>query len=153
GKPYMGVGRNLSYKKELFFKHKGFSSINHIPSGDDDLFISKVSTPTNTNVVIDHEAITLSEPKTSFSGWLQQKNRHYTTGKYYKPVHKRLLGIYSLSQFFFYPLLIACLLVSDWRIALGAFIVRMIIQGLVYYRAMVKLNENDLFAWWWLLDI
>src|SRR5436190_1108361 len=122
GKPYMGVGRNLSYKKDLFFKHKGFSSINHIPGGDDDLFVSKVSTRDNTNIVIDQDAITLSEPKTSFSGWLQQKNRHYTTGKYYKPAHKRLLGIYSLSQFFFYPLLIVSLLVSDWRIALGIFI-------------------------------
>jgi hypothetical protein len=30
GIPYMGVGRNLSYKKALFFKQKGFSSINHI---------------------------------------------------------------------------------------------------------------------------
>jgi hypothetical protein len=37
GIPYMGVGRNLSYKKGLFFKQKGFSSINHIPGGDDDL--------------------------------------------------------------------------------------------------------------------
>jgi len=41
GIPYMGVGRNLSYKRDLFFKHKGFSSINTIPSGDDDLFINK----------------------------------------------------------------------------------------------------------------
>jgi len=26
GAPYMGVGRNLSYKKELFFRNKGFSN-------------------------------------------------------------------------------------------------------------------------------
>lgn len=153
GKTYMGVGRNLSYKKDLFFKHKGFSSINHIPGGDDDLFISKVSNATNTSVVLDQEAITLSEPKTSFSGWRQQKNRHYTTGKYYKPVHKRLLGLYSLSQFFFYPLLVTSIIVSDWHIALGAFAVRMILQGVIYYRAMQKLNEKDLYAWWWALDI
>ncbi|HKP31992.1 MAG TPA: glycosyltransferase, partial [Chitinophagaceae bacterium] len=43
GLPYMGVGRNLSYKKGLFFRVKGFSSLNHIPSGDDDLFINKVA--------------------------------------------------------------------------------------------------------------
>ena len=43
GQPYMGVGRNLSYKKELFLKNKGFSSINHVPGGDDDLFINKVA--------------------------------------------------------------------------------------------------------------
>ena len=37
---YMGVGRNLAYKKSLFFDNKGFASHIHIPSGDDDLFIS-----------------------------------------------------------------------------------------------------------------
>ena len=30
GLPYMGVGRNLSYKKSLFFNNKGFSSMNHV---------------------------------------------------------------------------------------------------------------------------
>ena len=44
GIPYMGVGRNLSYRKDLFIRNKGFASINHIPSGDDDLFINKVAT-------------------------------------------------------------------------------------------------------------
>ena len=32
GMPYMGVGRNLSYKKKLFLQSKGFSSINHTAS-------------------------------------------------------------------------------------------------------------------------
>jgi hypothetical protein len=153
GKPYMGVGRNLSYKKELFFKHKGFTSINHIPGGDDDLFISKASNATNTGVVIDPDAFTLSEPKTTFSDWLRQKNRHYTTSKYYKTAHKFLLGSYSLSQFLFYPLFIASLIVFDWKLVLIPFVVRTGVQAFYYYRSMEKLNEKDLFAWWWLLDI
>ncbi len=44
GKAYMGVGRNLGYKKSLFFKHKGFSSHYHINSGDDDLFVNEAAT-------------------------------------------------------------------------------------------------------------
>src|SRR5687768_5586951 len=90
GIPYMGVGRNLSYKRGLFFRHKGFSSINHVLSGDDDLFISLAANRKNTNIVIDPNAFTLSEPKTRFSDWVRQKNRHYTTAKYYKAVHKFL---------------------------------------------------------------
>src|SRR5205809_1099854 len=65
GTPYMGVGRNLSYKKDLFLRNKGFSSINHVPSGDDDLFINKVATKKNTKIIIDPESITRSIPKTS----------------------------------------------------------------------------------------
>ena len=55
GTPYMGVGRNLSYKKDVFLRNKGFSSINHIPGGDDDLFINKVANKHNTAVVIDKD--------------------------------------------------------------------------------------------------
>ena len=103
GQPYMGVGRNLSYKKELFLKNKGFSSINHVPGGDDDLFINKVANAANTRIVIDPESFTFSEPKKTFREWVRQKTRHYTTGKYYKPRHKFLLALYSLSHILFYP--------------------------------------------------
>src|SRR6185436_19414615 len=85
GVPYMGVGRNLSYKKDLFLRNKGFASINHVPSGDDDLFINKVATKKNTKVLIDRDAITRSIPKTTWGAWLRQKARHYTTARYYKP--------------------------------------------------------------------
>ncbi len=153
GKPYMGVGRNLSYKKGVFLRNKGFSSINHVISGDDDLFISLVANGKNTNVVVDHDSVTMSEPENTFSGWIRQKTRHYTTGKFYKPVHKFLLGLYSLSHFLFYPLFVLSLFFYDWRLVLMVYLVRFTLQGLIYYRSMEKLNEKDLFAWWWLLDI
>ena len=153
GMPYMGVGRNISYKKDLFLRNKGFSSINHVLSGDDDLFINKVATKHNINVVIDPEAFTLSEPKKTFGDWVRQKNRHFTTAKYYKPVHKFLLGLFSASQFLFYPLFIVSLVFYDWKIALGIFAIRTISQAIVYYKAMHKLHEKDLFPWWWLLDM
>jgi glycosyltransferase involved in cell wall biosynthesis len=152
GMPYMGVGRNLSYKKDLFFRNKGFSAINHLPGGDDDLFINKVTNKDNTNIVIDPDTFTLSEPKSNFGEWFRQKARHYSTAKYYRPLHKFLLSVYSVSHVLLYPLFIAALL-FDWRIALPIFGVRLIVQGLIYYKAMHKLDEKDLFPWWWLLDL
>ncbi len=153
GLPYMGVGRNLSYKKELFFRNKGFSSINHVPGGDDDLFINKVANGRNTQIVIDPETFTISEPKKTFAEWKKQKTRHYSTSKYYKTKHKTLLGLYASSQFLVYPLFLVCLILVDWRWALGVFGIRFLLQALVYYRSMRKLGEGDLFAWWWLLDL
>jgi hypothetical protein len=41
----------------------------------------------------------------------------------------------------------------DWRITLGVFGLRFIWQAVIYYNAMKKMNEKDLFFWWWLLDI
>lgn len=153
GMPYMGVGRNLSYKKELFFNSKGFSSINHIPGGDDDLFINKVATKHNTAIVIDKDAHTLSEPEKTWSSWQRQKFRHYTTSKYYKGKHKFWLGLYSLTQVLVYPLAIAAAMFYVWWLALAVFGLRLIIQGIVWYKSMKKLNEADLWPWFVLLDI
>ena len=153
GMPYMGVGRNLSYKKDLFFRHKGFSSINHIPGGDDDLFVNKAAFKRNTSVVIDKDAVTLSTPKRTWREWVKQKTRHYSTAKYYKPAHKFLLGLYSASQFLFYPLLIASAIFFDWRYVAAIFGLRFIVQGVIWFFAMKKLNEKDLFPYFLFLDI
>jgi len=153
GKPYMGVGRNLSYKKDVFIRNKGFSSINHIPGGDDDLFISKVATRRNTNVVIDKDAITLSQPKKSFQQWFRQKTRHYSTARYYKQSNKFLLALYSLSQFVFYPLFIGCMLFYNWQLVLIVFGVRFLLQAWILFSAMKKLNESDLWPMFLFFDL
>ncbi len=153
GIPYMGVGRNLSYRKDLFLRNKGFSSINHIPSGDDDLFINKLANKHNTAVVIDREAITRSIPKTTWGSWLNQKARHYTTAKYYKTLHKFLLGLYFISQFLFYPLLGLALAFSNWQWVVGVAALKLVPQAIVLYKAMVKLDEKDLWPWFIFLDM
>lgn len=153
GQPYMGVGRNLSYKKDLFLRNRGFSAINHIPSGDDDLFINRVATKKNTRVVIDPDAITRSIPKTTWTGWLRQKARHYTTAKFYKPQHEFLLGLYFITQFIYYPLAVLSICLFDWRWALGVFGLRFLWQSIVLFCSMRKLGEGDLWPWFLLLDM
>jgi glycosyltransferase involved in cell wall biosynthesis len=153
GNPYMGVGRNLSYKKDVFLRNKGFSSINQIPSGDDDLFINQVARPDNTTVCIEPEAHTISEPKTSWGDWMNQKYRHYTTSKYYKPGHKLLLGLYSLTLFLLYPLLAVSIIFYNWWIPLAVFGLRFLVQAVIWYKGMKKLNEQDLWPWFLFLDI
>ena len=153
GMVYMGVGRNLSYKKTVFFRHKGFSSHNHVPGGDDDLFINKAGTKNNTAIVVDKGAFTLSEPATSWKHWVRQKTRHYTTSKYYKGIHKFLLGLYAFSLFLFYPLFFTSLFVFDWKWTLAVFASRLILQAFVIFRTTTALNEKDLFPWFLFFDV
>ena len=153
GMPYMGVGRNLSYKKEVFLRNKGFSSINQMPSGDDDLFINQVANKKNTAIVIDHDAHTISEPKTTFQDWMNQKYRHYTTSKYYKTSHAALLGLFAFSQFLVYPIFIAALILTQQYILLiSLWALRLIVQGSILRGTMKKLNELDLWPWFILFD-
>lgn len=152
GNPYMGVGRNLSYKKELFFRQKGFAAFHHLPGGDDDLFINACANKENTAVVVDKDAFTLSTPARTWSEWFKQKERHNSTGRFYKSKHQLALGLYLGSHFLYYPSLIAALLTFDWRWVVGMFFIRMIVQGIVFYKSMTKLNERDLFVFYPLWD-
>ncbi len=153
GMPYMGVGRNLSYRKEIFYRIKGFSSLNHLPSGDDDLFINKTANKFNTAIMIDKEAHTISVPQKTWRGWKKQKFRHYTTSKYYTGKHKFWLGLFALSQFMLYPLLALCILFYSWWLSLAVYSLRLLVQGIIYYNAMRKLNEKDLWPYFLFLDI
>jgi cellulose synthase/poly-beta-1,6-N-acetylglucosamine synthase-like glycosyltransferase len=144
GIPYMGVGRNLSYKKTIFYRHKGFSSHNNIPGGDDDLFINMAANKKNTKINIDKDSFTLTKPASSWRQWIRQKTRHYTTGKYYKKSHKFLLGLFSLTSFLFYPLLITSCIFYNWQYSLIIFIGKFIIQFIIYAKSLIKLNEKDL---------
>jgi glycosyltransferase involved in cell wall biosynthesis len=143
--PYMGVGRNLSYRKSLFYKTKGFISHYRIRSGDDDLFINSVASGKNTRIEISHESHTVSIPKTNFSEWVRQKHRHFSTGKLYKPRHKIMLSLYPLSLFLFY-MLFFLLLSSMYNIyyVLALFGLRMFSALFIHKKCMSKLAEENL---------
>lgn len=145
-KAYMGVGRNLAYRKSLFFKNKGFASHHHIESGDDDLFISQVATKKNTSVQIKKEAITRSTAEPNFSAWFKQKRRHISTGKLYRFKTKWRIFCENMSRVLYYPLFVISLIwfKEYYLYILGAFLLRMIIQLIVYKVAMNRMNEKYL---------
>lgn len=154
GMPYMGVGRNMAYQKSLFFKNKGFAAHMHIPSGDDDLFVNANATPSNTVIQIHKEAQVWSEPKTSFFAYLRQKKRHIGAGSFYKPKHKFILSTQIAVQFFFYALVItlACFPHTHF-IAIGVFLLSLIVRCFVYPKLLRRLNYGELRWWFPILDI
>ncbi len=102
GIPYMGVGRNLGYTKELFYKHQGFRKHQHILSGDDDLFIKDAATSNNVAIITHPESHTISEPSKTFKEWRRQKSRHLTTASHYNFRTKWVLGIEVMSRQIFW---------------------------------------------------
>ncbi|MCF4102428.1 glycosyltransferase [Gillisia sp. M10.2A] len=145
GIPYMGVGRNLAYTSAEFYNQNGFATHLHLKSGDDDLFVNQAATKFNTAICFDKDAITRSVPKSDYKSWIQQKRRHITTAKYYKFNHKLLLGTFFLSQLVFWILFIGLLALQFyWPIVLGVFILRLIIQYIVFWKSAKKLDELDL---------
>ena len=145
GKAYMGVGRNLAYKKELFYKEKGFASHYHIISGDDDLFINQACNAENTNISVSHDAITYSLPKKTFPEWKRQKQRHLTTAPHYNSASKTKISLAYSFQYAFHVLFFTLLFFKTTLIvAIVGLILKITLQLVIFNKVSKKLNEPDL---------
>ena len=143
GHPYMGVGRNLAYKKELFFKTGGFKKMMNNRAGDDDLFVNHVANRKNTAVVCSRESITWSPSKTTMRDWWQQKRRHLSVSHDYRLGTKIRLALEPMSRGLFYLAVIALLVAFGCQpivgsplsilaaMALGLFLLRWIVQTII----------------------
>jgi glycosyltransferase involved in cell wall biosynthesis len=153
-KPYMGVGRNLGYKKEEFFNVNGFIDHMQMRSGDDDLFVNQASNSTNTAICCTPESFTFSKPKTSYKEWFTQKRRHVSTANYYKFFDKFQLGVFYFSQLFF-VLLSIILLVFQFQLilVLVLIVLRYSVTWFVVGFGTDKLKENDLKIWFPVLEL
>ena len=145
---YMGVGRNLAYKKKIFFDNKGFASHIHIPSGDDDLFIQEVSSDKNIKIGVEFSRDThmVSEVTNSWKDWIYQKRRHLSTSSFYKIKFKILLMIYPLSQIFFLiSLIFAFLFKLNIVFVFTILFLKLLISYTVNYKSMRTLDVRDLY--------
>lgn len=155
GHPFMGIGKNLSYRKELFFRSKGFISHYTTSVGDDDLFINQTATKKNTEVLIDAENAIYTTPTNSFKFWMHQKSSRYSTVSKYNPKTRAMLSLFYASQFLFYATFIALLCLKPaFTIASSAvfyipilvffFLLRLGTQFIIYHNASKRLGEKGL---------
>lgn len=152
--PYMGIGRNLAYTKTLFFRNKGFASHMHLLAGDDDLFVNQHATRHNTAIELHPESFTHSRTKSTLSGYFKQKKRHMGVGKYYRNNHRRLLSFDAMSGFLFYIMLIICVAFKlNIFIIACAYLLRLLLQLLIYHNVFKKLEGRDLIVLLPLFDL
>ena len=145
GVPYMGVGRNLAYRRSLFFANKGYGAHNQLASGDDDLIVNGNATAENTVVQFSSGTHTRSVPANSVSEFIKQKKRHYTTAPHYKLRDKILLMTEPASRLIFYSSLTVLLInLYLWPYVLAIFGLRLIIQAIVFILVSKKLNERGI---------
>ena len=154
GMPYMGVGRNLIYRKRLFRLVGGFQQHAHIASGDDDLFITAAATHQNVAIVLQPSSFVVSTPKLSWRDYYRQKSRHYTTGKHYRPLHQLMLGALSLTHFLHYfGGIVLILKISTMFVSILFIGLRMLVLLYFYRLILKKLHEKDLWPWIPIMDI
>jgi len=154
GMPYMGVGRNLAYTKDLFMQNNGFYTHLDILSGDDDLFVNEVATAENMAVCLHPDSFTISKPKQSFGDFIRQKRRHISTAQYYRLKHRLLLAWYFVSlSGFWLTAIILLTMPYQWQVVLGIVFVRLATAWYINYQTNKRLQEPGLTSWFPVLEI
>lgn len=154
GMPYMGVGRNLGYKRSLFFSGKGFARHLNVAAGDDDLFVNQHANRDNVAVELCPEAFVMSEPKRGLGNWLRQKRRHLNSGKFYKRSHRYLLWATWFINFLFY---LSGILMAFFEfhspVLLSALAITFITRAIILVLSLRKLNMLFMGGYVVVLDI
>ena len=163
GRPYMGCGRNLAYRKELFYRNHGFSQQLNLKRGEDDLFINQAATSKNTRVETSSQATMRIEPHT-LRQHMTVRNDYHASARYFKGNQRAIWSFETGIQFFFLLYIMAGLLVSllthQWILAgIFAFIwlLKTTIQIALFRRTARTLGEQhsyllqSLFAYSWLM--
>ena len=142
GFAYMGVGRNLAYTKRAYQAVDGYKSHQMLASGDDDLFIQEASKKSSQGIEIDADTHCFSPSKNTWSEWVYQKSRHFTTTPKYSFIKKLLLATYPITLvaawFSFVSLMILSNSVFICFIMILFYTIKWWIQG----KCLIKLNER-----------
>lgn len=154
GHPYMGVGRNLAYRRSTFFEHSGFRGLLAERAGDDDLFVNKIATRHNTSIVCSRESLTWSVPKHTWQEWIHQKRRHLSVSPNYKAGSKWRLVMEPMSRGLLYGLLIAVFVCGNGVaccIAYGLWLLRvlgqMVVMNVGAYRLGLRFQGIEIVVW------
>ena len=150
GKPYMGIGRNMAYRKELFYAQKGFSAHLNLQRGDDDLFINKTATAENTRIETDANAVVRVQPVYRAKDWREEKISYMGTAHFYRGIQRYLSGFETTTRLLFHAAWITALVIGilnfHWLaagIAFLLFALRYTLQALIINKTAKDSERND----------
>ncbi|WP_412068297.1 glycosyltransferase [Rubrivirga sp. IMCC43871] len=101
GRPHLANGANVGYRRETFEALGGFSGIDHVTSGDDELLMQKIAytTPLDIRFCADPGAIVTTEPVRTVKAFVHQRKRWASKSLNYRPSLQRM--ILTIGTFYF----------------------------------------------------
>lgn len=135
GKPFVGIFRNVAFRKQLFFENKGFASILHLEDAEE-VFLNEILQKDNVAVSIALDSDSFIETHLySFSLWRQIKKSYSLSKRYIKDKAISIFGFESFSRILFYLFLLGTipysLVTHHWAmlgVSIFLFLIRFIVQ-------------------------
>ncbi|MDR3129638.1 MAG: glycosyl transferase [Tannerellaceae bacterium] len=156
--PFTGNGRNLSYRKSLFFNKKGYYQSLALRDGDDDLFVNESATPKNTRIVYSADSLTETPPVAEFRQWMATKFARAVTSSHYKGAMPLFFRMETLSYFLFLGAGIITVLMGlpdMWKtsaVAGGLVLTRYVIKVVILHKASALFRQKPVTMWLFVLE-
>ena len=147
--PFTGNGRNLSYRRSMFMRNRGFIYHYSIPDGADDMFVNQNSNGANTRVVLTPDSFTLVEPMPTVAQWHSYRKHRTVTHKYYPFGLKLQRLVRPLSVVLFYLAGVLLLLAGTmpWPVLAAALLVKLAWQIVAAAQASGRLMVKPVVYW------
>ncbi len=159
GSPYMAIGRNMAYRKEVYLKHKGFHNQLTLMRGEDDLFINEIANKRNTKVTVSSDSIMRMPQPEHRKVWKGDKIGYEVTGNHYKGTARLSNSLETWTSVLFNISVIASLCISiinrDWiftAAACIAWLIRTTTVMTVFIKTSKAMGEK-LSAYFFIYDI
>lgn len=151
-KPYMGIGRNMAFRKDLFFRNKGYSSVLNIEDGEDNVFINRIATPENTAILSSPQSMVATNAIEGITNWKDIKTKYLATRKYYTGKANIVLSFEVFSRYAFYLLFATLCTIGIVRslmfvtfLAILVFLVRYLVQLMVINKNSKLYNAGQFY--------
>lgn len=149
GNPYMGIGRNMAYRKDIYLQHKGFYNQLTLSRGDDDLFINEIADSRNTKVCVDSNSIMRMPLPKYRKTWRDDKIGYEVTGNHYKGTARISNSLETWSAWLFNLSVIAALCIGilnkEWIFTsciFAAWLIRTITAMTVFCKTAKAMGEK-----------
>ena len=159
GHPYTGCGRNLAYRKSLYYNQKGFASHLNLQRGEDDLFVNRTANKRNTRIETSPESIVRITAPHFKKNWAEDKLSYNMTSHYFKGISRYVMGFETCSRLLFFLAIIACLVygiwIQDWitvGIASFLWLIRFILLLVLFRKTSIALGERKFYSTLLLFD-
>lgn len=99
GKPYRGDGYNLAFRRDAFFRNKGYAHSMFLHYGEDDLFVTEIANGRNTRVAVNSNTLlTVDWGEHTDLAWEQRKSRYQFTARWLPRAPFARAGALSLTN-------------------------------------------------------
>lgn len=151
GMPNMCNGANLAYRKSAFEAVGGFTGIDGIASGDDELLMHKIAAqfPGNCRFAQAPAAVVNTPAMNSMADFARQRVRWVSKSTFYRNAWiTATLVIIWFAMFFVVMALLAAMLYPElWKWVLAAILIKMGAEAAVLWGATRFLGRQRLMAW------